>query len=347
MHIFFKQPFLIADLGFNFYDIAVKENISQLDAIKLMIREAKNCGVDGVNVDLFNEDSTFSVRLSHDVSSKDSDAALLEDLDDFGKAEYEELSDFCKEIGISFFVSPCDIQSVDDVDKFVDYYSIPSSDLTNIPLIKHIASKNKPILLSTGASTLREIKKAVSSIEEVSTVDIAILHSVMSFPTSFEDANLLMIKDLAANFKEYDIGYSDHAKADKNMFLLTTAFNYGAIILEKHFTLDKTLNWGDHPYSMDPDDVRRFKDNVNFIFKINGYKNKQPLICESFMKNEFRKSIVAIRDIKKGEIIKESDLDYKRPGTGISPDLVDDVIGKKTDVNISKNSLISFEMLSD
>lgn len=345
MHIFVKQPYLIADIGFNFYDIALKENISQLDAVKLMISEAKNCGVDAVNFDLFNEDSIFSMKLSHDVSSEDSSSDFLKDLDSFGKEEYAELTDYCREIGISFLVSPCDIASVDEVDEFVDYYSIPSSDLTNTPLIKHVASKNKPILLSTGASTMREIKYAVNAIEDVSTVDIAILHSVMSFPTSFEDVNLLMIKDLVDTFEGYDIGYSDHAMADENMFLLTTAFNYGAVILEKHFTLDKSLNGEDHAYSMDPSDVVKFKENVNFLLKINGYKNKQPLICESFMKKEFRKSIVAVRDIKKGETIAESDINYKRPSTGISPEFVDDVVGKKAKVDIPKDSLISFDML--
>lgn len=344
MHVFVKQPVLIADIGFNFYDIALKEDISQLDAIKLMIKEAKNCGVDAVNFDMFNEDTIFSLKLSHDVTSKDSSSDFFDNLDAFSKEEYSQLASFCEEIGIYFLVSPCDIASVDEVDEFVNYYSIPSSDLTNTPLIRHVASKNKPILLSTGASTMREIKYAVNAIEEISTVDIAILHSVLSFPTSFEDANLLMVKDLAENFEEYDIGYSDHAKADENMFLLTTAFNYGAIILEKHFTLDKTLKGEDHAYSMDPCDVIKFKENVKFLFMINGYKNKQPLICESFMKKEFRKSIVAVRDIKKGEVITESDLNYKRPGTGISPEFVDDVIGKKAKVDISKDSLISFEM---
>ena len=345
MHIFVKQPCLIADIGFNFYDIALKENISQLNAVKLMISEAKECGVDAVNFDLFNEDSLFSMKLSHDVTFEDTDMDFLNDLDDFGKDEYRELADFCRETDIDFVVSPGDIKSVDEVDEFVKYYSISSSDLTNIPLIKYIASKNKPILLSTGASTLREIRTAVRAIEDISTVDIAILHSVLSFPTSFEDANLLMIKDLVENFPEYDIGYSDHTPSDENMLLLTTAFNYGAVILEKHFTLDKTLTGNDHAHSMDSDDVLKFKNNLKFLFKINGYKNKQPLICESFMKREFRKSIVAGRDINEGELIKSDDLNFKRPATGISPESVDEVVGKTARVKILKDSQIDFDML--
>lgn len=347
MNIFVKKPFLIADIGLNFYEIAQKENVSQLEAIKLMISEAKKCGVDAVNFGLFNEDAIFSIDLYDDKSVKaNASNELVKDLDEFGKKEFAELTDYCREIGMVFLSTPFDFESVDFLDEFIDYFSLSSSDLTNIPLIKYIACKNKPIILSTGASTIKEIKNAVRAIEDVSVVNIAILHSVLSFPTSFEDANLLMIKDLLDNFEDYDIGYSDHTICDENMVVLTTAFNYGAIILEKHFTLDKSLNGSDHIHSMDPSDVIQFKKNLQFLYKINGYKNKQPLICESFMKKEFRKSIVSARDIKKGEVIKKSDVTFKRPGTGVSPEFVDDVLEKTASQDIPKGSLISFEMLS-
>ena len=226
----------------------------------------------------------------------------------------------------------------------MDIYKISSSDLTNIPFIKYIAGKNKPILLSTGAATLNEIRAAVNAIEEVSTVDIAIMHCVLSYPTAYEDANLLMIKDLAENFPDYEIGYSDHTKPDKNMMVLTTAYNYGATILEKHFTLDKTLQGNDHYHAMDPDDVIKFRENVNFLSKINGMKNKQPLICESSSRKQARRSIVAARDIKKGDVITSEDLTFKRPGTGIYPSEIDEVIGKTAKVDISEDELLDFDM---
>ena len=227
----------------------------------------------------------------------------------------------------------------------MDIYKISSSDLTNIPFIKYIASKNKPILLSTGASTLNEIKAAVNAIEEVSTVDIAIMHCVLSYPTSYEDANLLMIKDLAENFPDYEIGYSDHTKPDENMAVLTTAYNYGATILEKHFTVDKSLKGNDHYHAMDPDDVIKFRWNVHFLSKINGMKNKQPLICESSSRRQARRSIVAVRDIEKGEVISKDDLTFKRPGTGIYPSELDNVVGKTAKIDISEDTLLDFDML--
>lgn len=349
LNIFNKKPFLIAEIGVNFYDIAKKEGISDIDAAKLMIDKAKSCGVDAVKFQSYKAE-TIASRNSPaywDLTEEPtkSQFELFKKFDKFGAEEYRQLADYCREVGIMFLSTPFDFDSVDYLDEFMDIYKISSSDLTNIPFIKYIAGKNKPILLSTGASTLKEIKDAVSAIEEVSTVDIAIMHCVLSYPTSFEDANLLMIKDLVQNFPDYEIGYSDHTKPDENMMVLTTAYNYGAVILEKHFTLDKTLTGNDHYHAMDPDDVVKFTKNVEFISKINGYKNKQPLICESSARKEARRSIVAKTDIKKGEIISESNITFKRPGTGISPANLNEILGKVASEDIGEDTLIDFEML--
>ena len=350
MNIFNKYPFLIAEIGVNFYDIAKKEKISDIDAAKLMISEAKSCGVDAVKFQSYKAETIASKNspaywdLSEEPTT--SQFELFKKFDKFGADEYRQLADYCKEIGIMFLSTPFDFDSVDYLDEFMDIYKISSSDLTNIPFIKYIASKNKPILLSTGASTLNEIKQAVRAIEEVSTVDIAIMHCVLSYPTDYKDTNLLMIKDLVENFKEYEIGYSDHTKPDEDMMVLTTAYNYGAKILEKHFTLDKSLQGNDHYHAMDPSDVRTFRKNVSFLSKINGMKNKQPLICESSARKEARRSIVAVRDIKKGSVITEDDLTFKRPGTGIYPSDVDEVIGKIAKEDISEDTLLNFDMLS-
>lgn len=349
MRIFNKYPYLIADIGVNFFDIAKKEGMSDMAAAKFMIEEAKECGVDAVKFQSYKAETLSSKNspaywdLSEEPTT--SQYELFKKYDKFGVGEYRELAEYCQQIGIKFLSTPFDFESADYLDEFMDIYKISSTDLTNIPFIKHIASKNKPILLSTGASTINEIKAAVNAIEEVSTVDIAIMHCVLSYPTEYEDANLLMIKDLAEHFPDYEIGYSDHTRPDPNMAVLTTAYNYGATILEKHFTIDKTLQGNDHYHAMDPDDVIRFKWNVNFLSKINGMKNKQPLICESSSRRQARRSIVAARDISKGEIISENDLTFKRPGTGIYPSEIDNVIGKTAKVDISEDVLIDFDML--
>ena len=337
MNIFYKKPFLIADIGVNYYDIAQKEEIPNIDAAKLMILEAKKAGADAVKFESYKTENIISDQ------SKDQ-FDLFKKYDKFGSEEFRQLAEYCAELKIKFLSTPLDFESADYLEEFMDIYSISSSDLTNIPFIQYIAKKNKPILLLTGAATLNEVKQAVNAIEDVSTVDIAILHSVLAYPTEYRDANLLMIKDLAQTFPEYEIGYSDHTKSDLNMFVLTSAYSYGADIIEKHFTLDKSLPGNDHIHSMDPEDIMIFKTNIRFLSQISGMKNKQPLICESSAKREARRSIVAASDIKKGDIIDSDLITFKRPGTGISPAKIDDVLGKTALVDIAKDTLIDFDM---
>ncbi len=349
MNIFNKKPFLIANISFNFYDLAKKENMSYMDAAKLLIEEAQLCGVDAVmfhaySVEKFiSRDSPSFWNLSYEEVV--SQFELFNKYEKFGIGEYRKLAQFCKEVGILFLAEPLDLESVDALDDFVDIYKISSSDLTNIPFIKKVACKNKSILLSTGGATLIEIRNAVKAIEEVSTSNIAILHSILSYPTEYKDANLLMIKDLVQNFPDYEIGYVDYTKPDENMMVLTTAYSYGADILEKHFTFDKSLEGYYNSFAMDPDDVIRFKNNVLFLSKINGSSNKQPLICESSARKEIRKSIVAKCNIKKGESISMSNITFKRPSRGISPAQIDEVIGKIAKCDIDKDSFIDFDML--
>lgn len=349
MIVFNKKPFIIADISINLFEFAKQEKISTMESAKFLIDEAKSCGIDAVMFQSYDAENIISrdsdAYKDFDVSSPNFYFDSVKHYDKFGVGEFKELAAYCNEIGIVFLSTPHDMESVDYLDEFMGIYKISSSDLTNIPFIEYVASKNKPIVLSTGGATLAEIKNAVKAIEDASTCDIVLMHSILSFPTEYEDANLLMIKDLQQNFPDYEIGYSDHTRPDKNMMVLTAAFNYGATVIEKHFTFDKNLNGIDSDYAMDADDVITFKRNVLFLSKISGHKNKQPLICESLTRKEIRKSVVAKCDIKKGEIIKESDITFKRPGTGISPSQVGEVIGKLAVTDIPKDALINFQML--
>ena len=349
MSIFNKRPFLIGEIGVNFYDIAKKENITPMDAAKLMIKEAKNAGIDAVKFQTYKAEKIASrnspAYWDLDEEPTTSQFELFKKFDSFGSEEYRELAEYCREVGIMFLSTPFDFEAIDFLDDLMDVYKISSSDLTNIPFIKAIALKNKPIILSTGASTLKEIKEAVNAIEEVSNVDIGLMHCVLSYPTKDEDANLLMIKDIKEQFEGYDIGYSDHTKADDKMLILTTAYLYGANIIEKHFTLDKTLTGNDHYHAMDVEDVKTFNENIELINKIKGKKVKQPLVCESSSRKEARRSIVASKDIKKGEKITKDNITFKRPGTGISPSKVDEIIGMNANEDIAEDTLLTYEML--
>ena len=349
MNIFNKRPFLIGEIGVNFYDIAKKENITPMDAAKLMIKEAKNAGIDAVKFQTYKAEKIASrnspAYWDLDEEPTTSQFELFKKFDTFGPEEYRELAEYCREVGIMFLSTPFDFEAIDFLDDLMDVYKISSSDLTNIPFIKAIALKNKPIILSTGASTLKEIKEAVNAIEEVSNVDIGLMHCVLSYPTKDEDANLLMIKDIKEQFEGYDIGYSDHTKPDDKMLILTTAYLYGANIIEKHFTLDKTLTGNDHYHAMDVEDVKTFNENIELINKIKGKKVKQPLVCESSSRKEARRSIVASKDIKKGEKITKDNITFKRPGTGISPSKVDEIIGMNANEDIAEDTLLTYEML--
>ena len=349
MSIFDVEPFLIAEIGVNYYDIAKKENISNMEAAKLMVKEAKDAGCGAVKFQSYKADTIASKNSPAywDMNEEPttSQYELFKKFDSFGKDEYEEIAEYCESIGIMFLSTPFDFDSVDYLDSFMDVYKISSSDLTNIPFIKAIARKNKPIIISTGASTTKEISDAIKTIEDEENRDIGVMHCVLSYPTAFEDANLLMIKNLKNLYPEYDIGYSDHTKPDSGMLVLTTAYLYGANILEKHFTLDKTLQGNDHYHAMDPDDVRTFFRNIEFIKTINGQYDKVPLECEAAARMQARRSIIANRDIDVGKVITVDDLTFKRPGTGISPNELDNVIGREVKKFIKEDDLLDYDML--
>lgn len=309
MNIFNKKPYLIAKLYYDFDD-------SKLEEMELLIKEAKISGIDAVDLN-------------------------YDDACGFNLKSVKEIAELCEKNQITLISTPYDFKSSDELDELVDIYRISSSDLTNIPFIKHVACKNKSLLLTTGAGTMREIKNAVKAIEEVSVSNIALIHTILSYPTNYEDANLLMIKDLAQNFPDYEIGYCDYTIPDDNMFILTTAYNYGAVIIEKEFSLDKTVK----PWVMDSKDVFKFKNNLLFLSKINGYSNKQPVICESSNSNMIRKSIVAKKDIDEGETISENNIIFKKPASGLSPENFEKISSMKAKSKIAKGSLIDFKML--
>ena len=342
LNIFTKKPFLIADVRNDFLKTARSNNISNMDAAKRAINQAKSCGFDAVNFEAYHLKNLFS-RDYVEYLSKEPITSHFFKFDGFGYEEFRELADYCHEVKISFLATPMDFESADYLEELVDVYKISSHDLTNIPFIKHVASKDKPILLNTGGATMKEIKDAVRAIEEDSLVDIAIMHSVLSYPTSYDDANLLMIKDLVNNFPDYEIGYCDYTEVDDDLLILTTAYNYGAVVLEKQFTCDNIST--DNSCAITYDEVIKFKSKIAFLSKINGRINKQPLICESFARNETRRSIVAKTDIKKGELISEDKITFKMPSIGISPAQVEEVIGKKAKMDIFKDNLIDFDML--
>lgn len=344
-----KKPYLIAELGVNFYDTAKVEGITPLDAAKKYIDKAKEAGIDAVKFQSYKANTIVSKNSpAYWDTSKEATKTqyeLFTKFDSFNQEEYEALCLYCKEKDIDFMSTPFDYASADYLEKMVDIYKISSSDLSNLPFIRYIARKGKPIYLSVGASYISEIEEAVRAIREEGCNDIALLHCVLSYPTKNSDANLANIQTLKRLFPDITIGYSDHTLPDTNMTILSTAFLYGAEVIEKHFTLDKTLPGNDHYHAGDPVDFKKAVDNFELICEITGSDVKTVLPCEEVPRREARRSLVLTRDMKAGEILRDTDLMAKRPGTGISPKYADIVIGRAVTRDLAEDTTLTWDMV--
>lgn len=344
-----SMPFLIAEAGVNYYDIASKMSIEPLEAAKLMISEAKRGGASAIKFQTYkaeklaskNSPAYWDLSKEHTTSQYE----LFKKYDRFGEDEYRELSNYAKNIGIIFLSTPFDMESVDYLDPLVPAFKVASSDITNKPFLEYIAEKGKPVILSTGASTIEEIRDAVNWMKNAGDIDIAILHCVLCYPTKDEDANLGMIPSLSEAFPDHIIGYSDHTLPSEDMHILLTAYILGARVIEKHFTLDKTIPGNDHFHSMDVDDMLNFMKLAKRAKKIVGESKKDIVPCEKTSRLYARRSIVASQDIDAGEIIERDMVTFKRPGTGICPCELEKLVGKKSKNKISEDEIITWDMI--
>ena len=252
---------------------------------------------------------------------------------------YAELADLCREEGIGFMSTPFDLVSIDTlVPLGMDYWKIPSGEITNLPYLRKIASKGGKVILSTGMSTLDEVEAAVKVLEHggMSRQDITLLHCTTQYPTPMEDVNLRAM-DALKTLGCGGVGYSDHTLGIE---VPVAAAARGAKVLEKHFTLDKNLPGPDHRASLEPAELKAMVDAVRNIEKALGSGDKCVAPSERANIEIARKSIVAARDIAAGETFSEENITVKRPGGGINPMLWDDVIGKTAIRDFAYDSLI-------
>jgi len=346
-----QQPYLIAEIGVNYFEIAENRDISYLEAAEKMIAEAATAGVDAVKFQSYSADKLASKQSPSywDTSeeSTESQYDLFSQYDDFGAEEYEAIARWTyKNHDVDFLSTPFDFQAVDYLEDLVPAYKVASADITNHPLLRYIARKGKPILLSTGASTIGEIDDAVRVIEEEdSDPELCLLHCILQYPTYPENANLGMIGHLRDLYPQYTSGYSDHVPPDKGMITLLCSVVHGAKIIEKHFTLDKSLEGNDHYHAMDPGDVRKFRENVELLCTTSGSSWKAPIDVEESGREYARRSLVAARQIGKGEKIIPEDISIKRPGTGISPTMLDVITGRTANRRIEADEILTWELV--
>jgi len=336
------MPYIIAEIGVN--------HEGCMDTAKRLVDEAKEGGADAVKFQSYKAETLASKESpSYWDTTKEpttSQYELFKKHDGFWIEEMKELKAYCDSVEIEFMSTPFDIESADFLNDLMDVYKISSSDLTNKPFIQYISKFNKPIILSTGASDLHEIQEAVSWIENTNNNPLALLHCVLNYPTMDENANLGMIMDLKTRFPHNIIGYSDHT-LPKEMKVCEVATLLGSVIIEKHFTHDKTLVGNDHYHAMDKDDLKKFKSNLKDTMGILGTFKIEALEGENLARDNARRSLVANCNIAKGAIIKREDLTFKRPASGISPRFIDEIIGKVANMDIVEDKVLKWNMFDD
>ena len=344
-----NRPYFIAEMGVNFYDTALALNISPLDAAKLYIDAAAEAGIDCAKFQSYKASTIVSKNSpAYWDTTKEPTKTQYELFlkhDGFGESEYRELCEYTHAKGLDYTSTPFDYASADYLYDMVDFYKISSSDLSNIPFIHHIGSKGKPVFISVGAAYLSECDEAIRTLKESGCKDIVVLHCVLSYPTELKDANLRIIQTLKKTFPDIRIGYSDHVAPDETMITLATAYLLGAEVIEKHFTLDKSLSGNDHYHSGDPNDFKKAIYNFTMIDNILGSSEKTVFDCELIPRREARRSLVLTHDMKAGDVIKKGDLMPKRPGTGISPQFEDIIIGRKIISDLPEDTILTWSMV--
>ena len=336
-------PYVIAEIGVN--------HGGSLATAKLLIESAKRGGADAAKFQTYKAGliaSKFSP--SYWDTSKEpttSQYELFTKYDSFGEAEYKELAQHCKKHEIEFVSTPFDLGAVDMLNPLVRYFKIASADITNPPLLKKVAETRKPVILSTGASNIAEIDAALAILRSAGASEICLMHCILNYPTRNENAHLGMLIDLRNRYPELLLGYSDHTLPNEQMTSLVSAHPLGAVVLEKHFTLDKTLPGNDHYHAMDEKDLARFQVNVKKVHELLGPTQlKAPIATEEISRLNARRSIVLTRNLKSGQKITQEDLVAKRPGTGISPMSWDDVIGKSVIRDLPEDHILTWDDLT-
>lgn len=331
------KPYIIAEIGVNY------ENDIELAAE--MIRRAARAGADAVKFQTYKAEKLAAADSPTYWDEKKTQREFFKQYDKFGEAEYRYLAQVCEAEHITFVSTPFDKEAVDFLEPLVPVYKVASADITNLDLLRYIARKRKPVILSTGASTLSEIARAVEILNENGVEQVALLHCVLHYPTDYTEANLLSIPYLKKCFPEHIVGYSDHTKPDPGMAVVTAAAILGATIIEKHFTLDKSKVGNDHYHAMDPSDLILLIRNISIIWDAFGCEDRHISPGELAARKYARRSLVAAKNIKKGTRIQTEDLTCKRPCTGIPAEDFAYVVGRIAKQDIVEDTILQWSLL--
>jgi N-acetylneuraminate synthase/N,N'-diacetyllegionaminate synthase len=333
-----EKVFIIAEAGVNHNgSIALAKQLidvaaaSKADAVKFQTFIAE---------DVVSTDAPKAEYQKQTTDSSESQLDMIKKLE-LSKKDHQELIDYANHKNIMFLSTPFDERSVNLlIELGVPLIKISSGEITNHPFLKYIAKKGLPIILSTGMSTLKEVAEAVSVIKAAGCKDLTLLHCTSNYPARVEDCNLLAMKTMADAF-DVLVGYSDHTPG---IYVSIAAAAMEACVIEKHFTLDKNLPGPDHKASLESDELEEMVQGIRLVEKARGSSVKAPVESELEVRDVARRSIVAKIDIPASTIITEDMLAFKRPGVGVPPKDMDQIIGQVPISDIKKDSFINFEM---
>lgn len=329
-----KHVIIIAEAGVN--------HNGSFELAKKMVDAAKEAGVDYVKFQTFNPKklvSKYAEKAEYQKETTGSDETQLQMLQKLTLTEdnFLSLRDYCREVGIGFISTPFDLDSIDFLETFdMDFWKVPSGEVTNLPYLEAIAKTKRKVVMSTGMCDMNEIQDAIEVLEKNGTTEITLLHCNTQYPTPYEHVNLNAMNSIKDALHK-EVGYSDHTQGIE---VPIAAVAMGATVIEKHFTLDKNMEGPDHKASLDPTELKQMVRAIRNIEKAIGNGLKEPSSSELANKGVARKSIVASRSIKQGEIFSEENLTTKRPGTGISPMKWYEVIGKAASRDFSEDEII-------
>lgn len=329
-----NEIYIIAEIGGNFTTFA--EAVALIDA-------AHACGVNAVKLQTFTAKKLASTKAFFDMEN----TGVVSQFDLFRKYEISEelhrrVFDYIHSKGLDWFSTPSHAADADLLDRLgVCAFKVGSDDAVNMPFLRYLARKGKPIILSTGMCTLEEVKESVSVIQGEGNRQLALLHAVTSYPTHPEHVNLRAMQRMMAEFN-LPVGYSDHTIGT---VACVAAAALGAVILEKHFTTDKNAEGPDHILSADPAEMKALVDQVRTLEKMLGSGIKMPAASEKTTRINNRKSIVAARQLPAGHQITEQDIAIKRPGFGIAPKFFEQLIGAVLNRALDEDEIITWSDL--
>jgi N,N'-diacetyllegionaminate synthase len=331
--------FVVAEAGVN--------HNGDPELARRLIDAAKEAGADAVKFQTFRSDALVSQhapKAAYQRATTGDDGTQAEMLArlELSLEHHVDLRDRCVKQGLVFFSAPFDEASVETLaDLRVGLFKVPSGEITNLPLLARIASKGKPVILSTGMSTLDEVAEAVAAMREAGDPPLALLHCVSAYPAPIEEMNLRAMSTLRDRFG-YPVGLSDHTLG---IAIALAAVARGAAIVEKHLTLDKTMPGPDHRASLEPREFAELVRGIRAIEASLGDGDKRPMPCEADVRRVARKSLVAARALRAGEMLTSDAVAIKRPGTGIPPSALSAALGCRVRRDVMADEVLDWAML--